>query len=150
MRVYSLTVEVGEGDGVGVGEGVGVGLGVGVGDGDKVGVGVGEGVGVGVGVGERVGVGVGGIEITGEGDGVGEIVRTGVGLGTTLTLTPRLHTLLLPFLTQVNSLFLEITTAPTFLHAAPARGVFAETDSMEAVETRSVNPIARVRRISEV
>ena len=148
MRVYSLIVEVGEGVGVGVGEGVGVGLGEGVEDGDKVGVGVGEGVGVGVGV--RVGVGVGGIEITGEGDGVGEIVRTGVGLGTTLTLTPRLHTLLLPFLTQVNSLFLETTTAPTFLHAAPARGVFAETDSMEAVETRSVNPIARVRRISEV
>ena len=142
MRVYSLTVEVGEGDGVGVG------VGEGVGDGDKVGVGVGEGVGVGVG--ERVGVGVGGIEITGEGDGVGEIVRTGVGLGITLTLTPRLHTLLLPFLTQVNSLFLEKTTAPTFLHAAPVRGVFAETDSIEAVETRSVNPIARVRRISEV
>lgn len=144
MRVYSLTVEVGEGDGVGVGEGVGVGLGEGVGDGDKVGVSVGEGVG------ERVGAGVGGIEITGEGDGVGEIVRTGVGLGTTLTVTPRLHTLLLPFLTQVNFLFFERTTAPTFLHAAPARGVFAETDSMEAVETRSVNPIARVRRISEV
>jgi len=139
-------VEVGEG--VGVEESVGVGLGVGVGDGDKVGVGVGEGVGVGVG--ERVGAGVGGIEITGEGDGVGEIVRTGVGLGTTLTLTPRLHTLLLPFLTQVNSLFFEITTAPIFLHAAPARGVFAETDSIEAIETRSVNPIARVRRISEV
>jgi len=132
VRVYSLTVEVGEGDGVGVG----------VGEGDGVGVGVGEG--------DGVGAGVGGIEITGEGVGVGEIVRTGVGLGTTLTLTPRLHTLLLPFLTQVNSLLFERTTAPTFLHAAPARGAFAETDSMEAVETRSVNPIARVRRISEV
>ena len=148
MRVYSLTVEVGEGDGVGDGEDVGVELGVGIGDGDKVGVGVGVGEIVGVGV--RVGAGVGGIEITGEGDAVGEIVRTGVGLGTTLTLTPRFHTLLPPFLTQVNSLFLETTTAPTFLHAAPARGVFAETDSMEAVETRSVNPIARIRRISEV
>ncbi len=148
MRVYSLIVEVGEG--VGVEESVGVGVGVGVGDGDKVEVGVGEVVGVGVSVGERVGVVVGGIEITGEGDGVGEIVRTGVGLGTTLTLTPRFQTLLLPFFTQVNSLFLEMTTAPTFLHTAPARGVLAETDSIEAVETRSVNPIARIRRISEV
>lgn len=146
MRVYSLIVEVGEG--VGVEESVGVGVGEGVGDGDKVGVGVGVGEIVGVGV--RVGAGVGGIEITGEGDAVGEIVRTGVGLGITLTVTPRLHTLLLPFLTQVNSLFLETTTAPTFLHTAPARGVLAETDSIEAVETRSVNPIARVRRISEV
>ena len=113
-------------------------------------MGVGIGVGVGEGVGATVCIGVGEIEITGEGEGVGVIVTAGVGLGVALTLTPRLHTPLLPFLIHVNSLFLDITTAPTFLHAPPARGVFAETDSIEEVEIRSVNPIARVRRIREV
>jgi len=144
--VYSLTVEVGEGVGEGVGDGVGVG------DGDKVGVGVGVGVGDGVGedVGATVCVGVGEIELTGEGEGVGTVVTAGVGLKVALTFTPRLQTLLLPFLIQVNSLFFEKTTAPTFLHFPPARGLLAETDSIEEIEIRSVNPIARVRRIREV
>jgi hypothetical protein len=142
--VYSLTVEVGEGVGEGVGDGVGVG------DGDKVGLGVGVGDGVGEDVGATVCVGVGEIEITGEGEGVGTIVTAGVGLEVALTFTPRLHTLLLPFLIQVNSLFFEISTAPTFLHFPPARGVLADTDSIEEIEIRSVNPIARVRRIREV
>ena len=89
--------------------------GVGEGVGEVVGVGVGEGVGVGVGVATTVITGVG--------------VETGVGetVGVARTRTPRLQTLLLPRFTQVNSRFLETKTAPTFLQAAPARGVFADT-----------------------
>ena len=115
-RVYSRTVGVG--DGVGVGVGVGVATGVGVGVDVTTTEGVGEGVGDGVTVKEGVGVAL----ATGAGDtvGVGELI------GTVLTTTPRLQTLLFPRLTQVNSRFLETTTVPTFLHNAPALGEFAE------------------------
>jgi hypothetical protein len=95
-----VTTIVGEG----VGEGVGDGLGVGV----TTIVGVGEGVGVGVGVGVSTGVEV----AIGVGDAAGE--------GVTLIATPRLQTLLFPRFMHVNSLFLETTTVPTFLHDAPA------------------------------
>ena len=96
----------------GVNEGVGVTTLVGEGVGDGVGVGVttivGVGVGIGVGVGVSTGVGV----AIGVGDATGE--------GVTLTATPRLQTRLFPRLMHVNSLFLETTTVPTFLHDAPA------------------------------
>jgi hypothetical protein len=69
-----------------------------------------------VGVGEGVGVGVGistGVEVAiGVGDAAGE--------GVFRTATPRLQTLLFPRFMHVNSLFLETTTVPTFLHDAPA------------------------------
>jgi hypothetical protein len=100
---------VGDGvsDGVGVTTIVGEGVGDGVGVGETTIVGVGEGVGVGVGVGVSTGVGV----AIGVGDAAGE--------GVTLIATPRLQTPLFPRFMHVNSLFLETTTVPTFLHDAP-------------------------------
>jgi hypothetical protein len=124
---------------VGVGEGVGVGVGVG----EEVGVGVGvgvtriDGVGVGEGVGATTGVGVG----VGEGDATGE--------GVTRTVTPRLQTRLFPRLTQVNSLFFETTTVPTFLHVAPARGVFAEALVNEPKTKKEEITKTKTRRIRE-
>lgn len=125
--VYSRTVDVGEGVGVGVGEddGVGVGEVVGVDDGVGVTTLVEEGVGDGVGVGDAAGEGV------------------------TRTVTPRLQTRLFPRLIHVNSLFFETTTAPTFLHDAPARGVFAEALSSAPKTRNEESNKTKVRRTYE-
>ena len=144
-RVYPRTVGVGVG--VGVGEGVEVG--------ETIGVGVGEGVGVGVGVttrvgvGEIVGVGVGlGVGLgVGVEEGVGESV--GEGAGDAFTATPLLQTRLLPFFKQVNSRFFEITTVPTFLHVAPALGVFAAALFNELAIRNAERRKIKLRRISE-
>lgn len=121
-RVYSRTV--------GIGVGVGVTTGVGVGVGEIVGVGVGVTTGVGVGVGLGVGVGEGAVDA--------------------FTATPLLQTRLLPRLTQVNSRFFEITTVPTFLQAAPARGALAEAMFSE-LDTRKIESVrTRTRRIIKV
>jgi hypothetical protein len=173
--VNSRTVEVGEGVGVGGGVGVttivGVGEGVGVGVTTIVGEGVGNGVGVGLaitvgegdGVGVTTGVGVGngvgvGLAITvGEGDGVGVTTGVGVGVGegddtgegVIRTVTPRLQTRLFPRLIQVNSLFFATTTVPTFLHVAPARGVFADALDSEPNTKNEESKKTKTRPICE-
>ena len=141
--VNSRTVGVGEG--VGVGDGVGVTTVVGVGDGVGVTtvVGVGEGVGVGDGVGVTTIVGVG--VTTGVGVAIGIGVATGEGV--TRTVTPRLQARLFPRLTHVNSLFFEITTVPTFLHVAPACGVFAEALGSELKTKKEESKKTNTRRI---
>ena len=137
--VNSRTVGVGEGVGVAVGVGVTTMVGVGVGVGLGVGVGVTtiDGVGVGDGVGVTIGVGV----ETGVGDATGE--------GVTRTATPRLQTRLFPRLMQVNSLFFETTTVPTFLHVAPARGVFADALDSEPKTKKEESKKTNARRIYE-
>ena len=134
--VYSRTV--GDGVGVGVGEGVGVGVVT------TVGVGVGVGVTTGVGVGETTGVGVT------TGVGAGEKLGAGATVGATLITTPLLQTRLLPFFKQVNSRFFETATVPTFLQAAPARGVFAEALLNELATKNEARTNTNTRRISEV
>jgi hypothetical protein len=147
--VNSRTVEVGEGVGVGGGVGVttivGVGEGVGVGVTTIVGEGVGNGVGVGLAitVGEGDGVGV----TTGVGVGVGEGDDTGEGV--IRTVTPRLQTRLFPRLIQVNSLFFATTTVPTFLHVAPARGVFADALDSEPNTKNEESKKTKTRPICE-
>jgi len=114
---------------------------------------VGDGVGVGVGVTTTDGVGEGVGVTTGVGVGEGVVVTTGVGVGlgeavgTDLTTTPRLQTRLLPRLTQVNSRFFERTTVPTFLHVAPARGVFAEAPLKELATRKVERAKTNTRRI---
>jgi len=151
--VYSLTVEVGDGVGVGLGEAVRVGEGDGVGD--AVAEGVGEAVGVGVteteGVAVAVGVGVGvGVEvIVGVDDVVGVGDATGVAVGATLIFTPLLQTLFVPRLMHLNSLPPDMTTAPNFLHVAPALGVTAvATLTLEKTKAKE-NRRAISRRICE-
>ena len=114
---------------------VGEGVGVAVGDGVDVGDGVNDGVGVTTLVEEGVGDGVG------VGDAAGE--------GVTRTVTPRLQTRLFPRLTHVNSLFFETTTVPTFLHDAPARGVFAEALSSAPKTRNEESKKTKVRRTYE-
>jgi len=140
--VYSRTVGDGVGVGVGVGEGVGVGVGVGVVT--TVGVGVGVGVTTGVGVGVTTGVGVT------IGVGVRETIGVGAMVGAALITTPLLQTRLLPFFKQVNSRFFETTIAPTFLQAAPARGVFAEALLNELATKNEARTKTNTRCISEV
>jgi hypothetical protein len=104
-----------------------------------------------------VGEGVGVTTIVGVGDGVG--VATGVGVaigvgdatgeGVTRIATPRLQTRFLPRLIQVNSLFLEITTFPAFLHVAPARGVFADALGSELKTIKEESKKTKTRRICE-
>lgn len=129
--VNSRTVGVGDGVGVGVTTIVGEGVGDGVGVGLAITVGEGDGVGVATGVGVVIGVGV----ATGE--------------GVTRTAIPRLQTRLFPRLTHVNSLFFETTTVPTFLHVAPARGVFADALDSEPNTKKEEIKKTKTRRICE-
>ena len=133
-----------------VGVGVGVGVGGGVGVGEATGMGVTATVAVGLGVGVTTGVGeTTGVWVT-TGVGVGEILGAGVTVGAALITTPLLQTRLLPFFKQVNSRFLEITTVPTFLHAVPARGVFAEALLREINIKENERTKTNTRRISGV
>jgi hypothetical protein len=105
------------------------------------------GVGVEIGVGVETGVGIGVGVATCEGVKEGEGDTTGDGV--TRTTTPRLQTLLFPRLTQVNSRFLETTTAPTFLHDAPARGVLADALVSELRTRKKESKKTKTRRICE-
>jgi hypothetical protein len=93
--------------------------------------------------GEGEGVGVAVTEASGDGEAIavgvalGETVVAGDGLlvavvaGVARTVTPLLQTLLLPFLTHLNSFPAAITTAPNFLQVAPVFGVTALALSSE-------------------
>lgn len=91
-----------------VAEVVGAGVGDGVGDGDDVGAGAAEALGAGVG--------------DEEGDCDGEAVGLAIGV----VSTPRFQTLFFPLFMQVKTLPLYSLVVPSFGHAPPAFGVFAE------------------------
>lgn len=118
---------------VGVGEGVGFG----------VGVKVGEGVGVGEVVSETLGV------VDGAAEGVDDTVAEsdGVGEGVTLMVTPLFQINFLPDLIHVNLLPWKIWVELSFVHEAPATGVFAKEAGAINVEAITISETVSARNL---